>query len=191
MSLWTERIDEHLQVIQALRADTALLDSLQKVADEVLKSYAANGKLLICGNGGSATDAQHIAGELVSRFFIERRGLYAEALTANVASLTAIGNDYSYEKIFQRQVEANGRAGDVLIGLSTSGNSKNVALAMEEARKKKIVTVGITGSKKGTAIEKASDYCLHMPSASTPRIQEATMLVAHTLCERIEAKLFS
>lgn len=191
MSLWTERIDEHLKTIQALRADAGLLDKMQKVADEVLKSYAANGKLLICGNGGSATDAQHIAGELVSRFFIERRGLYAEALTANIASLTAIGNDYSYEKVFQRQVEANGRAGDVLIGLSTSGNSKNVALAMEEARKKKIVTVGITGSKTGTAVEKASDYCLHMPSASTPRIQEATMLVAHTLCELIEAKLFA
>ncbi len=191
MSFWTERIDEHLHVTQAIRNDSVLLSLMEKVAAVVLRSYNSHGKLLICGNGGSATDAQHIAGELVSRFFLERRGLYAEALTANVASLTAIGNDYSYEKIFQRQVEANGRAGDVLIGLSTSGNSKNVVLAMEEARRKDIVTIGITGSKRDTAIEKVSDYCLHVPSTSTPRIQEATMLIAHMLCEMIEAKLFS
>lgn len=190
MFSWTERFDEHLQVIRTIRDDASLLAQLDAVAGLVIQTYRSGGKLLICGNGGSASDAQHIAGELVSRFYLERPGLYAEALTANVASMTAISNDYSYERIFQRQVEANGRTGDLLIGLSTSGNSRNVVLAMEEARRKKIITVGITGSKRETAIEKASDYSLRMPSSNTPRVQEATMLVAHTLCEIIEARLF-
>lgn len=185
------RIEEHFNVTRKMLEDEALLAGMQKVSDLLVDTYRAGGKLLICGNGGSASDAQHIAGELVSRFFIERPGLYAEALSANVASLTAIGNDYSYDKVFQRQVEANGRAGDMLIGLSTSGGSKNVVLAMEEARKKKIVTVGITGAKRDSAIAKIVDYNLHIPSTSTPRIQEGYLLVCHTLCEFVESKLFA
>ncbi len=180
-----------MEVIQKIQADSHLQQQLTRVTEALIQCYHQGGKLLVCGNGGSACDAQHIVGELVSRFFIERRGLYAEALSANIASITAIGNDYSYEKIFQRQVEANGRKGDILIGLSTSGNSKNVVLAMEEARRIGLVTVGITGENKQAKITSAADYCIHIPSSSTPRIQEGTMLVAHTICEFVEAKLFT
>lgn len=191
MNDWQKRFTEHLEVVQKIQTDLTLHKILDVSTNHIVDSYRQGGKLLICGNGGSASDAQHIAGELVSRFFLERKGLYAEALTANVASLTAIGNDYSYDKIFERQVEANGRKGDVLIGLSTSGNSKNVILAMQEARKKGITTIGITGSHKNTAMIPLSDCCIQIPSTSTPRIQEATMLICHTLCEFVEAKLFA
>lgn len=187
---WKRCFAEHLQVIQAIQDNPSLYQVLDQVTDKIVQLYQNEGKLLICGNGGSASDAQHIAGELVSRFFLERRGLYAEALSANVASITAIGNDYSYEKIFQRQVEANGRKGDLLIGLTTSGNSKNVILALQAAREKGIITVGITGNNTQSAITKVTDYCLHIPSSSTPRIQEGYMLIAHTICEFVEAKLF-
>jgi len=187
---WKKCFNEHLEVIQRIQDDTSLLKLLDEVTDRIIETYGREGKLLICGNGGSASDAQHIAGELVSRFFIERKGLYAEALSANVASITAIGNDYSYEKIFQRQVEANGRKGDILIGLTTSGNSKNIILAMQAAREKGITTVGLTGANRESAITKVSDYCLHIPSTSTPRIQEGYMLVGHTICEFVESKLF-
>lgn len=186
-----EAFSEHRKMTADIEQDISLQQCLEKASHALLETYSKNGKLLVCGNGGSACDAQHIVGELVSRFFIERKGLYAEALSANIASLTAIGNDYSYEKIFQRQVEANGRSGDVLMGLSTSGNSKNVILAMEEARKKGITTIGITGANKEAQIVTVSDHCIHIPSLSTPRIQEGTMLVAHAICEFVEAKLFS
>lgn len=191
MFSWQKKIEEHIDVIQRLSDDKDLITKLEEVGDLLVKTFQKGGKLLICGNGGSASDAQHIAGELVSRFYLERPGLYAEALTANVASLTAIGNDYAYERIFQRQVEAMGRPGDILIGLSTSGGSKNVALAFEEARKKGMVTIGITGSKRDSAVAKVADHCLHIPSTNTPRIQEAYLFVGHTLCEFVELKLFA
>ena len=188
---WKKCFTEHIDVIQKINNDTSLHAVLDKITDVIIQSYQSSGKLLICGNVWSASDAQHIAGELVSRFFIERRGLYAEALSANVATITAIGNDYSYEKIFQRQVEANARKGDVLIGLSTSGGSKNVILAMEEAQKKGVTTIGITGSKANVPILAVSDHVIQIPSVSTPRIQESYLLICHTICEFIERKLFS
>ncbi|QQR80454.1 MAG: SIS domain-containing protein [Deltaproteobacteria bacterium] len=190
MYSWQRCFSEHLDVVQKINADEALHRQLDLITDSLVKCYQQGGKLLVCGNGGSACDAQHIVGELVSRFFIERKGLYAEALSSNIASITAIGNDYSYEKVFQRQVDANGRKGDILLGLSTSGNSKNVILAMEEARRIGLLTVGITGENKQAKITSVSDYCIYIPSSSTPRIQEGTMLVAHTICEFVEAKLF-
>ena len=188
---WIRCFSEHMEVIEKINNDQIFHSQLDQVVNLLVKVFQMQGKLLICGNGGSASDAQHIAGELVSRFFIERRGLYAEALTSNVASITAIGNDYSYEKIFQRQVEANGRPGDVLMGLSTSGNSKNVILAMEEAKKKNIMTIGITGANTSSAISKIADHCIHIPSSNTPRIQEAYLLVCHSICEFLESRLFS
>jgi D-sedoheptulose 7-phosphate isomerase len=139
---------------------------------------------------GSATDAQHLAGELVSRFYLERPAIDAEALTANIATVTAIANDYAYDRIFARQVEAKGRSGDVLIGFSTSGGSVNVARAMEVAKTKGMKTIGMTGSRRGTRVADASDVCLYIPSTVTPRVQEAHMLLGHAICEFVEENLF-
>jgi len=185
------RIEENIEVAKLLLNDDALLENISKVADAIVESYRSGGKLLLCGNGGSAADSQHIAAELVSRFYKERKALDAEALTVNSSSVTAIANDYSYESVFSRQVEAKGRKGDVLIGISTSGNSPNVIKAIEKGNELGMVTIGLTGSKKDTAILKAASILVKVPSAITPRIQEVHILVGHIICEYVEDKLFS
>ena len=144
---------------------------------------------MIAGNGGSAADAQHIAAEFVSRFNFDRPGLPALALTTDTSILTAVGNDYGYEKLFQRQIEANGVAGDVFLGISTSGNSPNILRALEAARLKGITTFGLTG-EGGGKMRALCDHCLCVPSADTPRIQEAHILIGHTLCAMVELALF-
>jgi D-sedoheptulose 7-phosphate isomerase len=144
---------------------------------------------MICGNGGSAADAQHWAGELVSRFHYDRPGLPAIALTTDSSILTAIGNDYGYERVFARQVEALGVAGDVLIAISTSGNSPNVVAALEAARGRGIATIGFSGETRG-AMAALSDICIHIPSRSTPRIQEGHEVLGHAICAMIEAAIF-
>lgn len=184
------RIDEHVDVIQSIKKDARLMKSLEKAAQILVTTFNNNHALLICGNGGSAADAQHIAAELVSRFFLERRALNAEALTVNTSSLTAIGNDYAVDVLFSRQVEAKGKKGDVLLAISTSGSSKNVLKAVEAARKQKMITIGMTGNKPDTPLEKCVDYCILAPSTSTPRIQEAHILIGHILCEFVEQALF-
>jgi len=146
---------------------------------------AVGGALLVCGNGGSAADAQHIAAELTGRFFRDRRALPALALHGNTSSLTAIGNDYGYDEVFAREVAAHGREGDVLMAISTSGNSRNVVRAIEAARDRRMVVVGLTGEHGG----KMADLCdvgLRVPSSSTPRIQEFHILLGHTICELLE-----
>jgi len=190
-NLWKDKIFEHIEVIKGLNEDTEFLNNLNRIAETVVNAYMSGGKLLLCGNGGSAADSQHIATELVSRFFKERKALDAESLTVNTSSLTAIGNDYCFEKVFSRQVEAKGKAGDILLGISTSGNSKNIIEAMRVAKSMDIITVGLTGNNKDSLICKLSDYCICVPSDLTPRIQEAHILIGHMLCEFIENKLFN
>src|SRR3990170_1487035 len=180
-----DRLGEHIDVIKGISADAELITMINDTAKVMVQTYRSGCKLLICGNGGSAADSQHIATELVSRFLIERKALDAEALTVNTSSLTAIGNDYSFDKVFSRQVEAKGKKGDVLIGITTSGNSRNVIEAIETAK-----TIGMKGNNKNSTICKISDCCLSVPSGITPRIQEAHILIGHILCEFVENEIF-
>ena len=174
---------------QRMLADRALLSATATVAQVCVDAYRAGNKLLIAGNGGSAADAQHFSAELVARFEFDRPGLPAIALTTDTSALTAIGNDYGFESLFSRQVEALGRAGDVFIGLSTSGNSKNVLKAMESAQRLGLVRIALCGV--GGRIHECADHVLAMPSTHTPRIQEGHGLVGHILCGLIEEQLFS
>jgi D-sedoheptulose 7-phosphate isomerase len=174
--------DEHLSIVTALRPLTSEVD---RVVTVIAGSLAAGGALLVCGNGGSAADAQHIAGELTGRFFRDRKPLRALALHANTSSLTAIGNDYGYHEVFAREVGAHGREGDVLLAISTSGNSQNVLRAIEVAREKRMIVIGFTG-KTGGKMRDLCDICLRVPSTSTPRIQECHILIGHATCELLE-----
>ena len=189
-TFYKQRINEHLKLITLIEGDSAILAGIDKAARLILNAFQDGRQLLICGNGGGAADSQHIATEFVSRFFIERRALNAEALTVNTSSLTAIGNDYSFEKVFSRQVEAKGRSGDVLIGITTSGNSKNVIEAMKVAQQIGISTIGLTGNNQDGLIYKVSDCCIGVPSKSTPRIQEGHILIGHIICEFVEKEMF-
>ncbi|MGQ9549499.1 MAG: D-sedoheptulose 7-phosphate isomerase [Roseiflexus sp.] len=159
------------------------------IAERVVETFRRGGKLLLCGNGGSAADAQHIAAEFVSRFRRERRGLPAIALTTDTSILTAIGNDYGYERVFARQVEALGSPGDMVLGISTSGISASVIAAMRTARNNGMATIGFTGVSGGTLVDHV-DLCLCVPSNNTARIQEVHITVAHVVCEIVERALF-
>lgn len=187
---WKDRVREHLTVISLIESDSSLISRIEEAGTLILNAFQDGRQLLICGNGGSAADSQHIATEFVSRFFIERKALNSEALTVNTSSLTAIGNDYNFDKIFSRQVEAKGREGDVLIGISTSGNSKNVVEAMKVAREMGMLTIGFTGNKADSLLYKVSDCCIGVPSNSTPRIQEAHILIGHMICDFVEYEMF-
>ena len=174
--------NEHLEVAKAL---PGLATDVAKAAEMIRSSLAAGGKLLIAGNGGSAADAQHIAAELTGRFLRERKPLPALALHANSSALTAIGNDYGYEHVFARELAAHARPGDVLLAISTSGGSKNILRAIEEARQKSVAVIGMTG-ESGGAMRTACDLCLCVPSKSTARIQEIHIMIGHTICELLE-----
>lgn len=178
-------IRESLSVKQAILNDSGLIQTIALLGEEMSRALHAGRKVIFFGNGGSAADAQHMAAELVGRFVRERRALPALALTTNSSSLTAIGNDYSYEMVFARQVEALGTAGDVAIGISTSGKSPNVVQGIRTAKNIGIVTAGMTGLC-GRELAEAADYCLRVPSESTPRIQEAHTLIGHILCQIID-----
>lgn len=166
----------------------ALAPKVDEGAQLMIESLRSGGKVLFCGNGGSAADAQHLAAELLGRFFLERAPLPAVALSVNSSTVTAIGNDYGYETVFERQLRGLGRAGDVLIGLSTSGNSENVIRAFEAARRMDIRVIGLTG-QGGGRMAALCDLCLEVPSRSTPRIQEMHIAVGHIMCELAEAAL--
>lgn len=176
---------EHARVQEALKA---LVPSVIEVAKVVAQALESGDKVLLCGNGGSAADAQHIAGELVGRFLRERRPLPALALNANTSVLTALGNDYGFEEVFARQVAALGRPGDVLIAISTSGNSPNVLRAAKAARERGMKVIGLTGAGGGK-LRELCDLCLCVPSASTPRIQEMHILIGHIICQLVEEAL--
>ncbi|MDE2370333.1 MAG: D-sedoheptulose 7-phosphate isomerase [Burkholderiales bacterium] len=172
-----------------MSADAELQATVAAVAAACVKALRAGGKVLFCGNGGSAADAQHLAGEFVSRFHYDRAPLGAVALTTDTSVLTAIGNDYGYERVFERQVLGLGRAGDVLVGISTSGRSPNVLRALQAARGIGMVTVGMTGNQR-EAIEQHADLCIRIPSRSTPKIQEGHIVCGHALCALVERQMF-
>lgn len=180
--IFEQAIEEHLKAIATLNHQVPIL---RRIAAEMSRILLNGGKILWCGNGGSAADSQHLAAELVGRFLQERRALPSMALTTNTSILTAIGNDYGYDHVFRRQVEAIGVDGDMLVGLSTSGSSKNVVTAMRTAREMGIYTVGFTG-QNGGAMAEVADAVLCVPSLATPRIQEAHILCGHMLCDWVE-----
>jgi D-sedoheptulose 7-phosphate isomerase len=186
LAIISQRIEASIVVKQKLLRYAEIYAG---VAERMIRAFRAGNKILLFGNGGSAADAQHIAAEFVGRYYLDRPALPAQALTVNTSSLTAIGNDYAYDQIFSRQIEAFGKVGDVAIGISTSGNSRNVVEALRVARSNGIVTVGMTGESGGQLKEEA-DYCICVPSSDTPRIQEGHILVGHVLCELVEQAIF-
>ncbi len=182
-------IGESIATKQEILSNTTLLETLQAVADAIVHCYKNGGKVLMCGNGGSAADAQHLAAELSGRFYFDRDPLEAEALHVNSSYVTAVANDYSYNDIYSRYVKGVGKPGDVIIGLSTSGNSENIVRAMEVAKSKGMVTVGMTG-EAGGKMKSLSDFLLNVPSTVTPRIQESHIMMGHIFCEIVEDELF-
>lgn len=166
-----------------------LINELTHVAKELIYLFKKDHKVLFCGNGGSAADAQHLAAELAGRFYLERAPLFAEALLTNTPFLTAIGNDAAFDSIFAKAIIAKGREGDALIAISTSGNSKNILKAIKAAKEKNMLTIGLTGESGGKMLG-LCDYLIQIPSKDTPRIQEAHMLVGHIICELVEERLF-
>lgn len=182
-------IKESIDVKQKIASDHKLVETIQKIVDDVVNAFNTGNKVLFCGNGGSAADAQHLAAEFTGRFYFDRKPLYAEALHVNTSFLTAVGNDYSYDEVYSRLITGIGRKGDVLFGISTSGNSKNVLNALSKANELGMITVGFTGGSGG----KMASICKHLinvPSTDTPRIQESHILVGHIICEYVEATIF-
>ncbi|MBZ7987995.1 D-sedoheptulose 7-phosphate isomerase [Campylobacter canadensis] len=184
-----EHFQESILVKEQILKDENLITLIKNASLEIIKAYKNNNKTLLAGNGGSAADAQHIAGEFVSRFYFDRPGIASIALTTDTSILTAIGNDYGYENLFARQVQAQGVKGDVFIGISTSGNSKNILKALELCKQKEIISIGLSGASGG-AMNELCDYCIKVPSTCTPRIQEAHILIGHIICAIVEEELF-
>ena len=182
-------IQQSMQTKQALLEQPELLVLIQEVADRCIQTYQQKGKLLFCGNGGSAADAQHIAAELSGRFYYDRPPLFAEALHVNTSFLTAVANDYGFEHAYERMVQAAGQEGDVLFAMSTSGNSPNIIAAAKQAQRQGLLVVGLTGASGG-ALKECCDCLINVPSTDTPRIQECHILVGHIICELVEAALF-
>lgn len=183
-----QALEESIAVKQAILADAVLLGRIAQVAEVCIQALRAGNRILLGGNGGSAADAQHIAAEFVSRFMYDRPGLPAMALTTDTSMLTAIGNDYGFEKLFERQIEANARRGDVFIGITTSGNSGNVLRGIEKCRVMGVTTVGLAGN--GGRIRDVVDHLIAVPSASTPRIQESHIAIGHIICGLVESAMF-
>ncbi len=182
-------IESSIATKQQIINDGTLMETVEKIARAIIACYQNGGKVLFCGNGGSAADAQHLAAELSGRFYFDRPPLDAEALHVNSSYVTAVANDYSYNDIYSRYVNGVGKPGDVIIGFSTSGNSENIVRALKVAREKKMITVGMTGAMGGKLCE-LSDYLLNVPSLDTPRIQESHIMLGHIFCEIVEEGLF-
>lgn len=193
MKRMAETIRHNLQTSidlrQQLLVDGALQTTIQEITDAIITCYRNGGKVFFCGNGGSAADAQHLAAELSGRYYYDRPPLFAEALHVNTSYITAVANDYSFEEIYSRWVRAIGQPGDVLIALSTSGNSENVVRAVAQGQQNQMVTVGFTG-QAGGKLKAICDHLIAIPSVDTPRIQELHMLIGHTICEVVERELF-
>jgi len=184
----TKRIQKSISTKEQILTNPNLLESISKAAQAWKTTFENDGKVLFCGNGGSAADAQHLSAELSGRFYKDRKPLFAEALHVNTSYMTAVGNDYGYDVVFERMVEAMGRKGDVLVAISTSGNSPNIVKAVEKANQIGMITIGMTGSKGGKLKELCS-ILLNVPSDNTPRIQESHILIGHVLCEWVEETL--
>ena len=174
---------------QAMLNNPELLQTIQQVADTMIAALRNGNRILWCGNGGSAADAQHLAAELSGRFYYDRPPLNSEALHCNTSYLTAVANDYGYELIYSRMIDGACRAGDVLVGISTSGNSKNILNAFRKAKELGVITVAMTG-KTGGEMRQVADYLLNVPSMDTPRIQESHIMLGHIVCEIVEARMF-
>ena len=182
------RISDSIELKEKILNDTEMVSMISDVITVCIYAIGGDHKIWFCGNGGSAADAQHLAAELSGRFYHDREPYFAEALHVNSSYLTAVANDYSFDEVYSRLIKAKARAGDVLIGLSTSGNSINVVKAFEQAQKQEVITVAITGQGGGTVVDFA-DISLCVPSTDTPRVQEAQMLIGHIICDLIENQL--
>ena len=188
--LISQIIKKSIETKEKILNDKEIIYLIEKITEEIVSAFQTNKKVLICGNGGSAADAQHIAAELSGKFYLDRDPLPAEALHVNSSFLTAVANDYSYEQVFSRMVKAQGKQGDVLIAISTSGNSSNILKAIETANEKQMIVVGLTGQDGG----KMKDFCKYLikvPSTDTPRIQEAHILIGHIICQIVEQEIFN
>ncbi|MEZ4919279.1 MAG: D-sedoheptulose 7-phosphate isomerase [Saprospiraceae bacterium] len=185
-----QSIRDSIEVKQAVLNHSGLQERILSAANAWIQTFQAKGKVLFCGNGGSAADAQHIAAELSGRFYLDRAPLYAEALHVNSSYMTAVANDYDFDTVYARMVEAAGRPGDVLVAISTSGNSSNILKAAEAAQKCGMKVIAMTG-EKGGALAAMCDILLNVPSSQTPRIQEAHILIGHILCQITESSLFT
>jgi D-sedoheptulose 7-phosphate isomerase len=189
INIITNSIKESIRIKQEVLENLELVGVIHLVANKMIQCYRNGGKVLFCGNGGSAADAQHLAAELSGRFYYDRPPLVAEALHVNTSFLTAVANDYSYDEVYARMIQAVGKEGDVLVGISTSGNSPNIIRAFEEARQKSLLTVALTG-EGGGKLAKYADLFIKVPSNDTPRIQEVHILIGHIICQLIESELF-
>lgn len=183
-------IKSNIYLKEEIIKDKELINNIKETIDIIYNCFKNDGKLLLCGNGGSAADAQHLAAEFSGRFYIDRDPLFAEALHVNTSYLTAVANDYSFDDIYARLVKAFGRKKDVIIGLTTSGNSKNIINAFNEAKNIGMTTIAFTG-ESGGEIKNVSDYLINIPSETTPRIQESHIMVGHIICEIVEKRLFN
>jgi D-sedoheptulose 7-phosphate isomerase len=182
-------VQSSITVKQAVLQDEALLKTVEDCIAVLVKAFKAGNKVLFCGNGGSAADAQHLAAEFSGRFYTDRDALPAEALHCNTSYMTAVANDYSYDVVYSRLVKGMGKKGDVLVGLSTSGNSTNIYKAFEVAKEKEMITIAFTGLTGGT-MKPLTDYLINVPSTDTPRIQESHILLGHIICQLVEAEYF-
>lgn len=189
LSVIKKNFENAIALKQQVLGDAAFLEKIADLTDAVVRCYQNNGKVLFCGNGGSAADSQHLAAELSGRYYYDRPPLFSEALHVNTSYLTAVANDYSYNEIYSRLVKAMGSKDDILIGLSTSGNSPNVVKALKQAKEQGMITIGMTGASGGE-MKDICDLTFMVPSSDTPRIQEVHMLIGHTLCEMVEQSLF-
>lgn len=185
-----EIIQASIETKQKLLGNEALMAAIAKVVEVVTTAFKNGNRVYFCGNGGSAADAQHLAAEFSGRFYTDRRALPAEALHCNTSYLTAVANDYGYDVVYSRMIDGIGEAGDVLIGLSTSGNSGNIINAFEVAKKKGMITIAFTG-ETGGKMKEISNYLINIPSTDTPRIQESHITVGHIICQLVEEKYFS
>jgi len=183
-------ISAHQEMVAGLQASDTIKAAVSRCVDVIVAAYQANKKVFFCGNGGSAADAQHLAAELSGRFYLNRAPLFAEALHVNSSYITAVANDFSFDRIYARILEAKGNEGDVLVALSTSGQSTNVLEALEVARKNKLHVIGMTGSKENP-MKALCDTHIEIPSTDTPRIQEGQMILGHIICQYVESKIFA
>lgn len=185
----TEHIRKSISVKESILSSPAVMTSIKDAATATVDAYKKGRKTLIAGNGGSAADAQHIAGEFVSRFYFDRPGIPSIALSTDTSIITAIGNDYGFDRLFERQVHAQGTEGDIFIGLTTSGNSENIVRALHACKEKGIKSIILTG-RSGSKTSNLCDICINVPSEETPRIQESHILIAHIICCIVEEELF-
>jgi D-sedoheptulose 7-phosphate isomerase len=183
-------IEASVETKQKILQDETLLTTIQKVVDIITDAFKKGKRVYFCGNGGSAADAQHLAAEFSGRFYTDRKALPAEALHCNTSYLTAVANDYGYDVVYSRMIDGIGQQGDVLIGLSTSGNSANIIKAFEVAKEKQMVTVAFTGLTGGQ-MKSICDHLINVPSADTPRIQESHIMIGHIICQLVEEKYFT